>query len=78
MGNHLFDAFPIRYGLIQRALSKLLSASLYNSLFGKSKRVTGQIATEQTHQLLIYADDVNSNASTEAGLEINADKTKYH
>ena len=91
VGNYLSEMFPIRNGLKQGdALSPLL---FNFPLEYAIKRVQDGLKLNGTHQLLAYADDVNilggsahtvkENAealvvaTTEIGLEVNADKTKY-
>ena len=93
VGKNLCDMFPIRNGLKQDALLP----SLFNiALEYTIKRVQVNqygLKLSGTHQLLVYADDVNMLggsihsikknaealvvASKETGLEVNADKTKY-
>jgi hypothetical protein len=86
---HLSDKFPIQNGLKQgHTLSLLLS----NFALEYAIRKVGQ-KLNGTHQLLVYADDVNllginidtrkkntetlTEASKKVGLEANIEKTKY-
>jgi len=94
IGNHLSEMFRIKNGLKQ---GNTLSSLLLNFAVGYAIR---RVQTNQdslklngTHQLLVYADDVNILGgrlhtikknkeallvgSKEIGLEVNADKTKY-
>jgi hypothetical protein len=87
IGKHLSDAFPNQSSLTQGgALSPLFSNLALEYAIRK-------IHENQTHQLLIYAADVNLlgeniniikensevllNASKEVGMEVNTEKTKY-
>ena len=94
VGKHLPDMFPIKNGLKQR---DDLSPLLFN--FTKEHAIRGVQVNQDglklngTHQLLVYADDVNimgrsvhtikkntealAVASKENGLIVNADKIKY-
>ena len=94
VGKSLSDMFPIRNGLKQ---GDGLSPLLFNfALMYAIRRVQVNqdgLKLNGTHQLLVYADDVNILggsvraikekeealivASKEIGLEVNADKTKY-
>ena len=88
------DVFPIRNGLKKRdALSPLLVNFVLEHGITKAQANHEGLKVNGTHQLLVYADDVNIlresvrtlKENTEAvvvggkeiGLEANADKTKY-
>ena len=85
--------FPIRNGFKQGdALSPLLFNSALVNAIRRVQVIQDGLKLNGTHQLLVYADDVNilggnvhtvkKNAealvvdSKETGLEVNADKTK--
>jgi hypothetical protein len=94
LGKHLSDRYPIRNGLKQGDASAplLINFALEYTIRRFQVNQCG-MKLNGTHQLLVYANDVNvlggslhtaqKNtvvlvvASKEIGLEINADKTKF-
>ena len=92
VGRNLCDVFPIRNGL--KKVDAMLSL-LFNFALGYAIRkvqvIQDGLKLNDTHQLLVYADDVNMLggsvhtikenaealvvANKEFGLEVNADKT---
>jgi len=94
VGKNLSDMFPIGNGLKQGdALSPLLFNYALDYAIKRVRINQDGFQLNGTHQLLVYADDVNilggsvhtvkKNVealvmdSKETGLEVNADKTKY-
>jgi hypothetical protein len=90
----LSDCFPIRNGIKQGgALSLLLFNFTLEYAIRKVQENQVRLKLNGTHQLLVYADDVNLlddnidiiqknmesiiDASNEVGLEVNTEKSKY-
>jgi len=94
VGKNLSDMLPIRNGLKQEdALSPLLFNFPLEYAIRRVQVNQDGLKLNGTHQLLVYADDVNIlrgsvdtvkenaealiMASKESGLQVNADRTKY-
>jgi hypothetical protein len=85
IGKHLSCNFPIQNNLKQGdALSPLLFNLALEYAIRKVQENQVGLELKGTHQLLVYADDVNlkntqtlTDASKEVGLEVNTEKTKY-
>jgi hypothetical protein len=93
ISKHLFDKFPIQIGLKQGdALLPLFFDFALEYTIRKVQENQVELKLNGTHQLLVYADDVNllgDNADTikkniktlihvsKVGLEVNAENTKY-
>jgi hypothetical protein len=92
IGKHLSDNIPIQNGIKQDAVSPLLFNFSLEHAIRKVKENQVGLKLNGTHQLLVYADDVNllrgnidivkkntetlTDASKEVGLEINIQKAK--
>jgi hypothetical protein len=85
---HLSDKFPLQKK--EMLYHHCFSALLYNTIWKVQEQQVG-LKLNGTHQLLVYADDVNllgenryhkrsaetlTDTSKEAGLEVNREKTK--
>jgi len=94
VGKNVSDRFSIRNGLKQGdALSTMLFNFALDYAIRRVQINQDGLKLNGTHQLLVYADDVNTlggsihtlkenaealvAATRESGLEVNADKTKY-
>jgi cob(I)alamin adenosyltransferase len=93
-GKYLFDNFPIQNGLkYVDALSPLLFNFMLEYAIRKVQENQVGLKLNATHQMLVYADDINLlednidtikkntepliEANKEVDLEVNTEKTKY-
>jgi hypothetical protein len=58
-GKHLSDMFPVKNGLKQDVLLPLLVNFALGSAFRRDQVKQNALKSNGTHQLLVYADDVN-------------------
>jgi hypothetical protein len=82
MDKYLCDTFLIQNGLKEEdALLPLLFSFAFEYAIGKVKKKQVELKLNGTHQLLVYADDMNHrnliDSSKEVGLEVNTEKTRY-
>jgi len=93
VGKNLSGMFPIRNGLKQDAISPLLINTALEFAIREVQVNQDGFKLNGTHQLLVYADDVNILGGSihtikknigallvgrgEIGLEVNADRSKY-
>jgi hypothetical protein len=90
-GKHLSDNFPTQNGLKQGdALSPLVFSFAFKCAIRKVQRNQAKLKVYGTHQLLVYADGVNSlgdnttkhtgalsDASKGADIQVSTEKRKY-
>jgi hypothetical protein len=93
IGRNFSDAFPLQNGLKQEDALLALPFNFALEYATKGPKKSGRTRIDGTFQLLVYADSVNTlgentntvkqnreallEASREAGLEANTEKTKY-